>query len=81
MSILPFGIFSERVPLHSGFELDAFQQREGVNVAEHWADDRNPVGQAGNRPETQSLDEICAHAVVHIAFKGTGAIDHHTETG
>lgn len=45
---LALGIFSERIPSHCGFELDAFQQREGVNVAQRWTDDRNLVGQAGN---------------------------------
>ena len=27
---LPLGIFSERLPLHSGFELDAFQYKRGI---------------------------------------------------
>ena len=48
---LALGMFSERIALHNGFELDAFQQSEGIDIAEHWADDGNPVGQASDGPE------------------------------
>ena len=41
---LAFGIFSKRVALHGGFELNAFQQGEGIDIAEDVANDREPVG-------------------------------------
>ena len=72
---LALGIFSERIALHGGFELDAFQQGEGIDVAEHWADDGNPVGQAGDGPEAQTLDDICAHVIIQVAFEGAVPID------
>jgi hypothetical protein len=41
---LALGVFSERVPLHGGFELNTFQQGEGIDVAEDVANDWEPVG-------------------------------------
>jgi hypothetical protein len=41
---LAFGIFSERVPLHDGFEFNPFQQGERIDIAEDIANDREPVG-------------------------------------
>ena len=71
----------EPIPLHGDFKLDAFEQRERVHVAQHFADDGNAVGQARDGPPTQTLNDIRTHDIVEIAFEGAVPIDHHTEMG